>query len=307
MRYTYVIDSYNTILDDELILEKSFNIVSDIIKSIDTFIKKIVENFNRLMEKTKLEKEIKRLEKLPKDTKIKMGVDSKEAMSTYNDIMNNYGKFMKNPTKENYEKMKSANDVARKKRKKIVLTTAVAVPVSTVLGYLYLLRRKNDFKNYFLSKNVDKMDRIVTDWNNRATEANRRTKEKVKNLNMYSEEDRKKALYYGSTYSDAFKRASKDVESDYKEYLEVQKGLKESEYFRLVLYKDIMKSIKSVGTYVKDTVVLGSKAIKNKIRMSDDELKKRTNEVEDKYNYLQKSLDTSKLDNDLKRLSNSVN
>ena len=130
--------------DSDFYMEGVGNAIGKIVTSINTLVKRLVENFSKMMEKNKVDKTIKELEKLPKDTKVKVDIDMKEAAETYEDLIDEYGKAVQNPTKAS--KIKDKTEKAKNRRKKILVASTVTV--GAILTWLKLLKNSNDYKRY---------------------------------------------------------------------------------------------------------------------------------------------------------------
>lgn len=221
--------------------------ITDVINSI---IKKLVESFNSLMEKTKINKLIKDLKKLPKGASVKTTVDYKTAAKTYVGLLDSYGKAVLNPNKDIGLEEKTEN--AKKTRKAIILTSAIVVPVSAVIGYLELLKHKNNYKNYLICKAGDEYLKAAAD--------STKNYDKLKSAVL----DSKKYDATTKSIRRNIKKMEDRADFAYSNYQKAQKAIQESEKFRLILYKDLVKSAKSIISNVKATFVYGLKDIKDK-------------------------------------------
>lgn len=227
--------------EDNIIFTESVgSSIRKITEVINSLIKKLVEGFNSLMEKTNIDKTIKKLKKLPKGSTIKTDIDYKKASKTYIELLDGYQDVVKNPKKKNTLDVKTKN--AEKTRKALKLGAAVAIPVTAVIGYLELLKHKNNYKNYLLCKNMD-------DYVNSLSDATKDYPD-IKDKNSERAADIEARAY-----------------AAYSNYRKAQRAIQESEKFRLILYKDIMSSVKSVFTNVKYTFIYGTKDIKDKNRV----------------------------------------
>lgn len=301
------------ISDDEIITEKFSDTIKKMADSIDTLIKKIVENFNRLMEKNKLDKQLKELKKVPKDAKVKSNVDLKEAAKTYNELMDQYQKTVNNPTEVQIKKLVETTEKAKKKRKKIILGSAVAVSVSAVVGYLYLLKNKNNYKNYKLLEKNRSFIQSLRRSHNSIEFGTKRGSEAIKEINDFNDKLRedsktlmKKDTYHrvyslndgtinnilsGQEDRDNFSKRYKKWNDEYELLTTSKNALQESEFYRLTLYKDLNKSVKSVLNNIKGTFKYGIKNITSKnpkvtddmVKTSDENIKKITKKLTDEY------------------------
>ena len=261
------------------------NAIGKIVTFINTLVKRLVENFSKMMEKNKVDKTIKELEKLPKDTKVKVDIDMKEAAETYEDLIDEYGKAVQNPTKAS--KIKDKTEKAKNRRKKILVASTVTV--GAILTWLKLLKNSNDYKRYKkvelsdvtsskISKNIYDMYAKVddrTDYSVGRDEKGRSKMGAVKYKDFlfkqpnktYTKEEFDKIKKHYKYYND---KKIKEAEEIYSQYIEAMKGLEESEHYRLVLYKNIFKSIKSIAKFAGVTIHDGVSMIGKKRYDNED-------------------------------------
>lgn len=226
--------------DDTIFTEGVGSAIHKITDAINSLIKKLVESFKSLMEKTKIDNLIKDLKKLPKGTSVQTKMDYKTASKTYIELLNGYQDVVKNPKKKT--NLDDKTKKAEKTRKALKLGAFVAIPVTAVIGYLELLKHKNNYKNYLLCKNMD-------DYVNSLSDATKDYPD-IKDKNSERAADIEARAY-----------------AAYSNYRKAQRAIQESEKFRLILYKDIISSVKSVFTNVKYTFTYGIKDIKDKNRV----------------------------------------
>lgn len=256
--------------DLETLCEKADNLIGKVVDSINTLVKRLVKSFDDLMKKNKTEKTIKELEKLPKNTKVDIGIDIDEAGKTYNDLIDEYSATVNDPKKST--KIKEKTERAKSRRKKILVASTVTV--GAILFWLKLLKDKNNFKNYRSVKKASKAsDRIFDIKSDMYVRAADLTGKKLNSAVKYrdildvdsrtkdpkhqrSAEDYEKIKKHYKYYND---KKAKEATEIYTKYLESERALQESEYYRLTLYRNILKSVKSIGKFVKGTVIYGLK------------------------------------------------
>lgn len=117
-------------------------------------IRKFVSDFNTVMKKHEINKTIKELENLPPELKVNSDADLKKTADTYEDLMKGYQDVANDPDKKSNINIVVVK--AKENRKNVILKkgAAIAVSVSAILGYLYLLQKKNDYKNYTTARDA---------------------------------------------------------------------------------------------------------------------------------------------------------
>ena len=245
-----------------LYLEKTGNLISDIIEKINTMIRKLVSDFNTVMKKHEINKTIKELENLPPELKVNSDVDLKKTADTYEDLMKGYQDVANNPDKKSNLNIVVVK--AKENRKKVILKkgAAIAVTVSAILGYLYLLQKKNDYKNY----KIFEIKKDLVDSTSSTDKEIKSSLMKGLKSKQVASKTTSKSEYDSSIAS---MRSSKKEISDNIEKMNIMKknaetsikALNESEYYRLTLYANVRKMAKSILNNVKGTIKYGIKGI----------------------------------------------
>ena len=315
MTYTYIIESYdNTILDD-FYTEKVGDTILKIISSINDMVKNMVENFNNMIQKHKIDKTIKELEKLDQNLSVESNIDLKETSKTYSSLINGYKNVVDNPEKDsnlNVIVVKANED-----RKKIFLKKGitVTVTVSALLGYLFLLKNKNDYKNYKIfeikSDVIDSSNKaeknikasLMSGMKNKYTASNSKTKDEYLSAVKEIEKSKKNAI-----------SEMKKIETMKTNAKESIKALQESEYYRLKLYLNVRKMAESILKNVEGTIKYGIKGIgvpKNLDPSVDSKYQNLKDESIKNYTYALSKLKTPKYNNGsddsvIKKISDKV-
>lgn len=226
--------------DSDFYVEGVGNSISKIVTSINTLVKRLVENFSKILEKNKVDKTIKELEKLPKDTKVKVDIDMKTAAETYEDLIDEYRKVVKEPNKKS--KIKDKVEKAHSLRKKILIGSgASVVTIGAILGWLKLLKEKNSNQYYKAIKLSDRERDVLSMYHNDISIL-ASTKEKIQVKKRRDEIDK--------NMDERYDKARKS----YEEYSDCYNALMESEYYRLTLSRNIFKSVRNISKFVTGTI-----------------------------------------------------
>ena len=241
--YDYDVDG-----DIDLYLEKTGNLISDIIEKINTMIRKLVSDFNTVMKKHEINKTIKELENLPPELKVNSDVDLKKTADTYEDLMKGYQDVANNPDKKSNLNIVVVK--AKEDRKKVILKkgAAIAVTVSTILGYLYLLQKKNDYKNY----KIFEIKKDLVDSTSSTDKEIKSSLMKGLKSKQVASKTTSKSEYDSSITS---MRSSKKEISDNIEKMNIMKKNAETSY------ANVRKMAKSILNNVKGTIKYGIKGI----------------------------------------------
>lgn len=252
-------------------------------EKIKKMIKTMVENFKKMMEKHHIDKTIDDINKLDPNTKIEMEIDPKKCFDSYDEMLNVYNKNYGYADEGHNQKIVIA--VEKSKKNKNHLFKKVVVTASTLATILLLLKGRNNYKNYQEYKIRDQYINDMYENNKNIKKVfsmGMRTKMELltgtnpKNINKNKEK-------LNAAKENIQKKIDRSKELTDNMNMSI-KALQESEFYRLKLYTNIRKSLKSILNYTKGTVVYGVKGL-SKFNYANASNIDEVNDVKSKFSY----------------------